>query len=85
MKSKKGQGISINVIIVAAVALIVLVVLIAVFTGRIGIFGKELDKQTMPKCTDSGGTPMVAQECSTPIYGNYEDVNPGEVCCKAEP
>lgn len=43
-KSKKAQGISINVIIVAAIALIVLVVLIAIFTGRLGIFAAGLSE-----------------------------------------
>ncbi|MBU0456620.1 MAG: hypothetical protein ABH824_03950 [Nanoarchaeota archaeon] len=46
MNSKKGQGLSLNVIIVAALALIVLVVLIMVFTGRIGIFQSGLDKES---------------------------------------
>jgi hypothetical protein len=36
--SKKAQGISMNVIIIAALALIVLVVLVMIFTGRIGMF-----------------------------------------------
>jgi len=36
--NKKGQGLSLNVIIVAAIALIVLVLLVMIFTGRIGIF-----------------------------------------------
>jgi hypothetical protein len=36
MFSKKGQGLSLNAIIIAALALIVLVVLVAVFTGQIG-------------------------------------------------
>ena len=35
---KKSQGLSINVIIVAAIALIVLVILIAIFTGRMQIW-----------------------------------------------
>lgn len=35
---KKGQGLSLNVIIIAALALIVLVILVAIFTGRIGRF-----------------------------------------------
>lgn len=39
---KKGQGISLNVIIIAAIALIVLVVLIAIFTGRLGGFQRDL-------------------------------------------
>ncbi len=42
---KKGQGLSLNVIIVAALALIVLVVLIAVFTGRIGLFTEGVSKE----------------------------------------
>lgn len=35
---KKGQGLSLNTIIIAALALIVLVVIVMIFTGRIGIF-----------------------------------------------
>ena len=39
---KKAQGLSINVIIIAAIALIVLVVLVAIFSGRLGDFGKRV-------------------------------------------
>ena len=35
LNNKKGQGLSLTVIIVAAIALIVLVVLVAIFLGRI--------------------------------------------------
>ena len=42
---KKGQGLSITTIIVAAIALIVLVVLIAVFTGQIGRFVGGLSEE----------------------------------------
>jgi len=38
--NKKAQGISINVIVIAALALAVLVVMFATFTGRIGIFSR---------------------------------------------
>ncbi|MBS3126017.1 hypothetical protein J4453_01060 [Candidatus Woesearchaeota archaeon] len=41
---KKGQGISITTVVIAALALVVLVVIIAVFTGRIGGFSKSLDQ-----------------------------------------
>ena len=44
-RSKKGQGLSLNVIIIAALALIVLVVLIMVFTGRIAVFEKGLSQE----------------------------------------
>ncbi len=45
MVNTKGQGLSLNVIIIAALALIVLVVLVAIFLGRVGIFGDDLSKQ----------------------------------------
>ncbi|MBD3163798.1 hypothetical protein GF323_01235 [Candidatus Woesearchaeota archaeon] len=51
---KKAQGISINTIIIAAVALIVLVVLIAVFTGRMGIWGQQLDEAQADKLCKKG-------------------------------
>jgi len=44
--SKKGQGLSLNVIIVAALALIVLVVLIMVFTGKIGVFDRGVSQES---------------------------------------
>jgi len=44
MMSKKGQTMSINVIIVAALALIVLVVLVVIFTGRSSSFVSGVDK-----------------------------------------
>ena len=40
-KMKKAQGLSINTIIIVALALVVLVALIAIFTGRLGGFGRE--------------------------------------------
>ena len=46
----KAQGISLNVIIIAAIALIVLVVLVAIFTGRMGITIKSIES-----CTDKNG------------------------------
>jgi len=38
---KRGQEMSLNVIIVAAIALLVLVILSVIFMGRIGIFSKQ--------------------------------------------
>ncbi len=50
----KGQGISINMIIVAAVALIVLVVLSVIFLGRFGIFSSKT-----ADCETQGGQCVV--------------------------
>ena len=41
--NKRGQGLSLTTIIVAAIALIVLVILVMIFTGRIGIFKSGID------------------------------------------
>ena len=51
MVNKKGQGLSLNVIIVAAIALIVLVVLIAIFAGRAGAFDKKVSDQASQELT----------------------------------
>ena len=50
---KKAQGLSMNVIIVAALALIVLVVLSVIFMSRAGIFA-----QSTGECITNGGTCM---------------------------
>jgi hypothetical protein len=71
---KKGQGLSLNVIIVAAIALIVLIVLWAVFTGRMGQTVSEL-----PKCRGKGS----ATPCPTG-YVNEPNTN-YPYCCIAIP
>ncbi len=95
--STKGQGLSINTIIIAALGLAVLVVLFAVFTGRIGIFGKNVD-QTQQQLTGCGQQCQVSgytsgekgsgQTCSAAnsvrIYGQFSDItetSPGICCC----
>ena len=50
-ENRKAQGLSINVIIVAAIALLVLVVLSIIFVGRLGIFGEKT-----AACASVGGT-----------------------------
>ncbi len=74
---KKAQGISINVIIVAAIALIVLVVLVAIFTGRLGAFTRGVSS-----CTDKGGiceaSPCTGDTTTLPGTACEKD---GLVCC----
>ena len=73
MKNKRGQGLSLNTIIIAAIALIVLVVLVMIFTGRMGAFtgginkcvnqGGECVSNAATECTDVGGTIITASNC----------------------
>jgi len=90
---KKGQGISINTIIIAAIALIVLVVLVAVFTGRINVFGDKVAKVGQ-ECADyaeelaDGETKDAEWKASCEdgereIFGVIDaDQNPSLRCCK---
>ena len=74
MVNKKAQGMSINVIIIAAIALAVLVVLFAIFTGRIGLFSQGVQKseESAYKCvcaapTANRGCASVAPVGKAPI------------------
>jgi len=49
--NKKGDGLTLNVIIIAALGLLVLVILAVIFTGRAGMFRVESGK-----CDVYGGT-----------------------------
>jgi len=59
-KTKKAQGLSLNVVIIAAIAIIVLVVLIYIFSSRIRGFADQTDSSTAQVeerfCWKSGGT-----------------------------
>lgn len=84
---KKGQGLSLNTIIIAAIVLIVLVVLWAVFTGRMGVFSKGVTDVTKGgTCIEAGGKVNTEVEgCSSAcirVYGQFSDISAGQICCK---
>lgn len=90
--NKRGQGLSITTIIVAAIALIVLVVLVAIFTGRLGGFNRGLTD--VSTCESLGGTCtsdscasedrlLGASDCDKDVDGDGIKENEGEpICCK---
>ncbi len=49
---KKAQGLSLNIIILAAIALLVLIILAVIFSGRMGKFSSGIED-----CGAKGGTP----------------------------
>ena len=83
---KKGQGMSINVIIIAVLALLVLVVLAFIFTGKIGQFAT-----TTANCESISGN-VCESDCAY-LDGSYVqdnsrvcldddgEVDTNEVCC----
>jgi hypothetical protein len=61
--NKKAEGLSMNIIVVAAIALLVLVVIILIFTGRMSIFTQGVNAcepkgscLTVGECTQQEGT-----------------------------
>lgn len=74
-KSKQAQGISLTVIVVAVIALIVLVVLLVIFSGKIGLFGKE-----SASCASKGAGAKCEAEC---LEGYV--IIPGADCAKQDP
>ncbi len=65
---KKAQGLSMNVIIIAAIALLVLVILAVIFIGRMGTTTKNIDK-CQGQCMQSSGGDADA-DCKGK-YGTY--------------
>lgn len=63
---KKAQGMSLNVIIIAALGLLVLVILAIIFTGKTGAFVRESDK-----CEVQGGHCIAIKE---DCVGQYQKV-----------
>lgn len=89
---KKAQGISITTIIIAAIALIVLVVLVLIFSGRMGIFTGEIEKQDTGTTCPDANIKNAAEACD-PGYkmgiGKYTrsdgtSLKVGEKCCVDE-
>ena len=80
---KKGQGISINVIIVAAIALLVLVVLSVIFIGRVDIFSRRSNE-----CGSFGSNTLCADSCGEGDAVDFATPHPtftcsteGQRCC----
>jgi hypothetical protein len=71
---KKGQGISINTIVIAAVAVLVLIVLAAILISQSGAFSK-----TLQQCDEIGGRCARTGTCVNRDDG-YNRVHPTAAC-----
>lgn len=71
---KKGQGLTMDVIIIAAISLVVLVVLVAIFTGRLGGFTSSIKD-----CGAQGGTCMMEDACK-----EKGTIFPGKTSCETD-
>jgi hypothetical protein len=76
--NKKAQGISMNVIIIAAIALLVLVILSVIFIGRMGSFGQQTGS-----CESQGGTCYDGSTCPQGTTTYDLECEEGQSCCLA--
>ena len=84
--SRKAQGLSMNVIIIAAIALLVLVILAVIFIGRMGTTTRGIDQckgscvATSYDCTSQGAYYQVTNDpCYKSGTENLDTDKP--VCC----
>jgi hypothetical protein len=84
--SRKAQGMSMNVIIIAALALLVLVILAVIFIGRMGSTTRGIDAckgncvSTEADCTNQGPYYKVSNDpCYRAGTKDYDTDRP--VCC----
>ncbi len=93
LNNKKGQGLSLNTIIIAIIVLVVLVVIIMIFTGVLGgvfVPGISSCEQKGGDCNqpgtncggfDSGWTKVVGAHCDANGDGKFSDAERQNVCC----
>ncbi len=75
--NKKAQGLSMNIIIIAAIALIVLVVLAVIFIGKAKSFSGSVGD-----CKQKGGDCIPEDEaCDGPVLGKMDCPEERPVCC----
>lgn len=80
--NSKAQGLSINVIILAALAIIILVVLTVMVVNKTSSYGTTLKNVSETNCAPLGEPKSIGTINCQIIAGNFRDLNPGEVCCK---
>jgi len=82
--NKKAQGLSMNVIIIAAIAIVVLVIMIVIFSSRVQLFGQGTNtcQGTCVALKSSCGSsaPIPAKNCDANGDGT-PDVEGAGFCC----
>lgn len=83
MENKKSQGLSVNVIIIAALALAVMIVLIIIFTGSIKKTSENIGSCITKggKCADKEGKCPEGYSIPLIVSGDCNDAKPKNLCC----
>lgn len=95
MADKKGQGISMNMIIIAALALLVLVTISLIFISRTGVFSQQakscesaggqcVDQADWPTCqvaAEQAGYDTGRRRTDLRCFDSRGRVRSNEICC----
>lgn len=81
MLNKRGQGLSLNLVVVGIIAVLVLVVIAFIFSSQAGEVNRQLSS-----CSSKlpGGQCTLQSDCTGPFVSDdqcVETVGPGAVCC----
>ena len=80
--NKKGQGLSLNTIIIAIIVIIVLVIIILITTGQLQKFTQGINKQASDNCVEKGGICTTQEYCNSIQGTATEDDTCGtKICC----
>ena len=84
MLKRKAQGVSIGIIVIAAIALVVIVIIIGLLTGKLGSFGGGIDLLGDPTrpCHEQGTPRDKCEEDETQIISS-DAAGKGQKCCKS--
>lgn len=80
---RKGQGLPISTIIIAALGILVLVVLGYVFAQKTSAAGKEITKAGENKCEGDYERKPIGTSCDV-VYGSFKELGTNEICCKKD-
>jgi len=85
--SKKGQGLSLNTVVLAALALIVLIIIVLILTGKIRKTSEGIDDTgkivDTSKCEIPGArTCVLYDECETTQLYSIPGCTAGTYCCE---
>lgn len=85
--NKKAQGLSLNIVIIAAIAIIVLVIMVVIFGGRMRLFGRGISvcegvcSATKAGCGDRAAIPI--KNCDDDGDGEPNVKGDGFCCMEA--
>lgn len=85
--ARKGQGLSLNTVVLAALALIVLIIIVLILTGKIRKTSQGIDDTSKiadaSKCEIPGArTCVLYDECETTELYSTPGCDPGTYCCE---